>query len=115
MGLDDFVAATLTQIVSGVAAAKEEVAAQGGKINPEVSSSHGSRGQWDLETGTPVQEIEFDVAVTASEASKGKAGAGLVFGPVVLGSVGETGAANQQVSRIRFTVPLLLPTTQPAS
>jgi hypothetical protein len=50
------------------------------------------------------------VAVTASDASKQKGGAGVVFGPVVLGSVGEAGSASQQVSRIRFKVPMLLPT-----
>jgi hypothetical protein len=55
-------------------------------------------------------DLEFDVAVTAQEGTATKGGIGVFAGAIGLGSQGQSTAANQTVSRIKFAVPVLLPT-----
>ena len=99
MKLQDFVAETLTQIVNGVATAQDD-AGHGAKINPDglTVTEAGKPVLRRTGSGTIVQEIEFDVAVTVVEDSKTKGGVGLVVGPIALGSQGESGNVNQFVT-----------------
>jgi hypothetical protein len=64
--------------------------------------------------GTPsymrvVDEIEFDVAVTATEGTETKGGIGIMVGSIGLGAQGKSDRENTSVSRIRFRIPLVLP------
>jgi len=104
--LDEFVSQVLRQIVKGVKTAQDEVAGQGGKVNPAMDSGAGA---WDRETGTPIQEVRFDVAVSAAEGTKTKGGVGVVIATFALGSHGQSEASHSALSRITFSVPLLLP------
>jgi hypothetical protein len=107
MQLDDFVATTLKQIVVGVTTAQVAVDEHGAKINPSVRS--GTPGRFDPQTGTHIQDVEFDIAVTVSEGEK--SGAGIRVGvPWISGGVeGGSDRQSSAVSRIRFSVPVLLP------
>lgn len=53
--------------------------------------------------------VEFDVAVTATQSDQAQGGIGLVAGVFGAGVKGKTGSENSQVSRIKFTVPIVLP------
>ena len=77
------------------------------KINPELPS--GPSGRFDKDTGTVVQDVAFDVAVTVSKS--GKSGAGLQVGAFGVGGMLEGGSESAQsaVSRIKFVVPVQLP------
>ena len=55
---------------------------------------------------TLIQPVEFDVAVTVSEASKTGGGIGVAVGLLNLGSAGQSTNEASSVSRIRFKVPL---------
>ena len=110
MELDEFVAKTLEQIIKGVADAQNAVIRRAAKavINPYVGSA--VPADWlDEGTGTLVQDVSFDVAVTVSES--GKSGAGLQVGAFGIGAQigGGSDRAHSEVSRIKFVVPVVLP------
>ncbi len=110
MELDEFVAKTLEQIIKGVADAQSAMRRRNANatINPDVGSAlHPDR--LDEDTGTLVQDVSFDVAVTVSES--GKSGAGLRVGAFGIGGQIEGGSdrAHSEVSRIKFVVPVVLP------
>lgn len=111
MDLKTFVADTLTQIVEGVAEAKDRLAAggTGAKINPTTAS--------DIQYGDHATPIEFDVAVTvAKERSlRGKA-TGTAGGTIIVAQMKATADAegtamssNREISRVKFKVMLAQP------
>ncbi|HWN95440.1 MAG TPA: hypothetical protein VNT99_10440, partial [Methylomirabilota bacterium] len=56
-----------------------------------------------------VQKIDFDVAVTAEKGSETKGGIGIHVGTIALGTQGRSENTNSTVSRIRFSIPMVLP------
>jgi hypothetical protein len=109
--LKDFVSETLRQIIGGVREAQKLAAEHGGKVVPDKIAFRTDQGLqlWDKRDGTPIQMIEFDVAVTTTEGTTTKGGVGVFVGPVGLGSQGQSNASNQSISRIKFCVPIALP------
>jgi hypothetical protein len=106
MELQDFVTSTLQQIVAGVSAAMQ---ADGqGRIAPKIG--HGEDDPtilrrfpgWD-----GVFLVEFDVAVTASEAtSKGGGGGIAVLSVLSVKGEAKRDVETSSVSRIKFSVPV---------
>lgn len=105
VSLDDFVAVSLEQIVVGIRRAQQAVGEHGARINPQKDSSM----KLDKRTGTDVQEIEFDIAVTVTESKSSGAKLGVAVLPVVAGIRGGSDREHASVSRIRFSVPVVLP------
>lgn len=116
MDLKTFVTETLTQVVAGIADAKEQIAASGtgAQINPFWKSSESSK---EAGRATPV---EFDVAITVmsegEETAGGKASGKVGFLSVVSASFSAEGAAeakegrrNESTSRVKFSVMLAQP------
>ena len=61
-----------------------------------------------------VQDVKFDVAVTASDEQGAKAGAGIKILGATLGADGKVNYQNSEVSRVQFSVPVVWPgQTQP--
>jgi hypothetical protein len=114
MELKDFVSETLRQILGGVKEAQVFATEHGGKVVPQRIAFRTDQGLqlWDKQDGTPIQMIEFDVAVTATEGTATKGGIGVFVGAIGLGSQGQSSATNQSVSRIKFTVPVQFPKQQ---
>ena len=54
-----------------------------------------------------IQFIEFDIAVTAGKTETGKAAIGVVA--LGLGAGVDTNSTNEQISRVRFKLPFVLP------
>ena len=104
ISLQEFVTETLNQVIRGVAEAKPDAEKHRAEVNPQMRGVPRTDSR-----GRLIQEIEFDVAVTTSDATKTKGGIGIVVGPLALGSAGQSDAMNQSVSRIRFSVPISLP------
>ena len=114
MKLEQFVEESLKQIISGVSKAKEHGEKHGAHVNP-VKAAFNSNSQnvvYCTETGIPLQQVEFDIAVTVSEsssiASEGSTGVGDI---TVSGQSSENTSTNSSASRIKFTVPVRLPTS----
>lgn len=113
MELKDFVSETIRQIVAGTVAAQVHAEEHGASVSPADMRYKGTTGGdqllWNQQDGTPIQKVDFDVAVTTTEGTQTKGGIGIFVGPVGLGTQGQSDATNQSVSRIRFWVPLQLP------
>lgn len=114
MDLKEFIKQSLVQIVTGTAEAQEEVDKHGAAVNPcgllrggGVPSGHAKTTE-----GNFTQNIEFDVAVTSNEGTGSKGGIGVVVGAIALGTQANSSQSTQAISRIRFTIPMLLPATQ---
>lgn len=110
MELDQFIESSLTQLVAGVTGATEAVQGAGGSINPGAGSTMGMpRGVELSGVMVPVIDIEFDVAVSASDSEGSRGGIAVVAGFFGVGGQHTRDASNEQVSRLRFTVPVALP------
>jgi hypothetical protein len=113
MELRDFVAESIKQIVDGVNEAKHYAAEKGGTVNPErqIHNSNNAQSRTNAKTGASIETIEFDVAVTVTEGTQTKGSIGIFMGAVGLGSQGQSNAANSSITRLRFSVPISLPST----
>ena len=116
MRLEDFVSQTLVELTRGVQRAQLELKSTGARVNPAMSQVFGvgtvgvhAFGWADGGQDAPVMLVDFDVAVTASEGTETKGGMGIAVGTIVLGSQGKSDKGSSSESRIRFSVPLLLP------
>ncbi len=116
MELKQFVKEALVQVAQGVAEAQKELTGTDAKVNPAMRSIalHGEKtlpifGTAEGDGSNPVHLVEFDVAVTAEEGTTTKGGIGVVAGMFTLGSQGQSDKSNAAISRIKFRVPLMLP------
>ena len=113
MNLEDYIAETLRQIVSGVAKAQQLTAEHGADVNPHMRSNATVNSALGIiPTGTGgvyAQLVQFDVALTVKEGTGTKGGIGVASGIVNLGSTGQSSNENTAVNHVKFTVPLALP------
>lgn len=96
MELQEFVEKTLTQIIAGTKKAQASARANGGNVNPA-----GLAGR--------TQPVEFDVALTSSDASGGQGGIGVFFGPVALGGRTDSKTITESCTRVKFKIFVELP------
>lgn len=102
MDIKTFVSQTLIGIVSGVEEAQAAVQATGARVNPR-----NIRGQARASAGAgrSVDDVRFNIAVTASDATEG--GGGIQVMGVRLGADGNT--AHSEVSHVSFSIPVCWP------
>jgi len=117
MELKTFVAQSLTEIIEGVKEAQSVTKTTGAVVSPSGLMWSGGENPKPLHTKNPntplVDLFEFDVAVTVtSEAAKeGKGGIKVAF--VNIGGGVETSESASSISRIKFSVPVILPMLDP--
>ncbi|MFM2197937.1 MAG: hypothetical protein RLZZ505_1369 [Verrucomicrobiota bacterium] len=112
MELQNFIEESLKQIVAGISNAGKIANEHGAMLNPRQRKwRYGEGVYFDHATGAVLTNVEFDIAVTAGEGSKTKGGIGVAIASVVLGSQGESTKTNQQISRIRFSLPVVFPSS----
>ncbi|HEY8749795.1 MAG TPA: hypothetical protein VIM11_17560 [Tepidisphaeraceae bacterium] len=112
MDLKEFVSETIKQIIDGVVAAQEYGRAKGARVNPlhlPVRNSHGVMQSVNYRADV-AHPVEFDVALSTSDGTQTKGGVGLIVGILTLGSSGQSKNDNEVVSRVKFTIPVVLPT-----
>jgi hypothetical protein len=104
MDLQDFVTATLCQISTGVATAKNYDRC----VAPRVGVGEGDPKVLRTFAGTDgVFLVEFDVAVTISDITEnGTAGSILVLSPSSAKPKTKGSIENSSVNRLKFTVPI---------
>lgn len=106
MELHEFIAATLGELQRGVQDAIRNTIANGvrGAINPvwgttkDVGSAH-------------IQNIQFDVAVTVVEKEGGSVEGGIKVVGVRFGGRASGCIESTHVSRVQFSIPVVLPVT----
>jgi hypothetical protein len=115
MELKTFVTTALTQIVEGIVDAQKLAGEHNAYVNPGglARSSHTSNFRknalWDNTNANFARTVAFDVAVTVEEESHTRAKIGVVSGLLNAGAGGGSGNKEVAYSRIRFSVPVLLP------
>lgn len=110
MELKEFIKTAITDITDAVSELQAELD-NGAIVNPALPHPI-SNGSVDVGSGNqPIQKLEFDVALTTSEATAidGGAKGGIAIFAAKLGTSQQ--AQVQNVSRMKFTVPVVLPTS----
>src|ERR1700677_4252002 len=97
MELKDFVSETIKQIIDGVVAAEAYGKNKGARVNPlhlPVRDENGVKHDITFRADIP-HDIEFDVAVTATQGTETKGGIGVFVGAIGLGSHGQSNKENE--------------------
>ncbi|WP_413699097.1 hypothetical protein ACLKMH_16335 [Psychromonas sp. KJ10-10] len=83
------------------------------QVNPasaSFSTTNSTNIIYCTETGVPIQEIKFDIAVSVTEGSTETDAPEITVGSAtVAGNSSTTGTSNSSVNRIQFSIPVLLP------
>jgi hypothetical protein len=118
MDLATFISESLSQIARGIENANDALADSTASVNPrgiQPSPSDSSKFYGYFNDEAPnkhyriVEAIEFDVAVHAVKGTETKGGIGIMVGSIGIGSHGKSQAGNSSESRIKFTIPMVLP------
>jgi hypothetical protein len=106
MELQEFICNSLVQIMAGIASAK-------GKYDSRLSGDGVICPTWNGPSNQKdrMQEVKFDVAVTATSKTEGGGGGGIKVVALDLSGKIDRSVENSTVSRISFSVPILPPTT----
>jgi len=110
--LKQFISEALTAIVEGVVEAQTKAAPLGAFVNPgglTRTTTSTPNATWDNTDNNLAQVVNFDVAVTVQNGTTTNAKIGVVSGLLNLGAGGQSDSNQTAVSRIQFSVPVLLP------
>ena len=110
MELRDFIKTTLTDIAFGIIDA-QNTEGVGGLIAPDGIGGHTFPPDSGVvhESRITSTVVKFDVAVTAEQSKTGEAGASLRIAVVEAKLGGQIEGKDTRVSRIQFSVPLVMP------
>lgn len=109
MELKEFIKTAITDITEAVSELQSELN-NGAIVNPTLPNPIALKTLTVDNEIRPIEQLAFDVAVTATEASgiDGSAKAGIsIFGA----KIGTESSAKTDVSRLTFSVPIVFPTT----
>lgn len=113
MNLQEFIKTALTDIVSGVAQASEAAGAHGASVGSMKLYGWTKENKiLTNENERPIATVEFDIALAESNSKDTKGGIGVYLGAVGLGSQGASHGEASTHSRIKFSVPMVLPTAK---
>lgn len=113
--LKDFIKTTIMDIATAIEEANTE--ALGGSVdvlvNPSPITKMGEHYESYVphtpDTNRKVEMIDFDVAVTSSASAEGGAETGINIAGFKIGADGSIAEGNENVSRIKFQIPVRLP------
>lgn len=108
MELRDFIKETIENIVDGVVAAQATIRDKGAKINPKRVQFDENGKYNDINSGMP-RFVEFDVGLTSVNTSGSSEGIGVFLGTISLGKKNDQGTEHVAVTKIKFSLPLVLP------
>lgn len=112
MKLDKYVEETLKQIITGISAAKKFGDQNGAKVNPASATFNhkNSTNIFCLNTGVPIQQIDFDIVVSVSEGNSTTDSPEITVGSTTISGDAQTSeTTNSSTNRIKFSIPILLP------
>lgn len=108
MELKDFIKETIENIVDGVAAAQASIKDKGAQINPKSARFYENSLYNDFNSGMP-RFVEFEVGLTSTDKSGSSEGIGVFLGTISLGKKNDQGIEDIAVTKIKFSLPLVLP------
>lgn len=110
MNIQEFIKTSITEIVLGVADARDAIEGYGAKAGSD--RVYGNTKENKILTdgdGRQVTSVEFDIALTSADSTDTKGGIGVFLGAVGVGSQGASHGESSSHSRIKFKVPVFLP------
>lgn len=108
MDLKEFTKQTLIQIVEGAKEANDAISESGASI-PTHNIAHKQNYIIEGHNCHHVIDVDFDVAITAIESEGSNGGASLKVASLInFGGEVDTKTENQTISRIKYTLPLML-------
>lgn len=116
MDLAEFISQALKGVIKGVKDAQDFAKESGGRVNPSYDKALGKSVFIRIESDenyTVITDIDFDIAVTASDKKEAGASGGINVLSVKIGGKMEGEHFNETVSRIKFSVSVTLPSTLP--
>lgn len=113
MELKDFIKTAIADITDAVSELQTELK-NGAIVSPSLPHAISNRSVIDPENdkvNRPISKVDFDVAITVGDSDSVGAGvkAGIQIFSAKLG--GESSTHTENVSRMTFSIPLVLPTT----
>ncbi len=102
MELKEFITNTLVEIATGVNDAKSAYLELNGEVNPDEQFQIGDRSK-------PACNIDFEVALSENTATKGNKGIGVALSFVSADGSKSTENEINSLTKIKFTVPVILP------
>ncbi len=110
MDLEQFIYQTVEAIVDSTTKLQQKYSSEDVVINPPSAQSGSNVFQAGSENYTMrrVQNISFDVAVTAASQTSGSGGAGIKVMSLDIGGKGAKSISAEQVSRVSFEIPVTL-------
>ena len=112
--LKDFVAQSLIEIIEGVSEAQVRAKQHRAIINPAIETASGAAAYYKNydspeEELYRIQMFDFDMAITLSTSKEAKGIIVVVSGILTGGAQGSTTGETSELSRIKFSVPVVLP------
>lgn len=108
MELKEFIKETITQIVEGVVEAQTTISKHGAEINPKKVQFK-EAGQYNYYNSGKPQMVDFDVGLTTMNKAGSAEGIGVFLGSISLGKKNNEGVEHTAVTKIRFSLPVVLP------
>ncbi|WP_340245736.1 hypothetical protein [Sulfitobacter pontiacus] len=110
MDLKEFITETMTGIIEATNELQEKWGEAGVIVNPPVDSKQSNlfREGSTSHVFRQIQNVNFDVAVTAATETGGGGKAGLKVFSAEIGVDGTHLRQNEEVSRVQFSIPLTL-------
>jgi hypothetical protein len=109
MELKEFIEEVLTQITEGTISAQEKLHKKDAIVNPPLANGSTGRRYKIGNTERAIEEVEFEVALTASSKEGNKKGIGVFFSGLSAGGNNEKEAANIAATKIKFKMQIILP------
>jgi hypothetical protein len=109
MKLDEFITQTINQIIDGVAKSQEHAKEANAYVNAPIIIDANRVYDYYQNSLPQPQIIEFDIAITTTESKGLKGGAGIFVASFGVGYQGEKSLSGMEVSRIKFSIPVVLP------
>lgn len=113
MELKEFIKTALIEIVEGVSEASQVAGKHGAAVGSTKLYGYLKEAKVVTdEEGTPVSQVDFDIALTEAKKSNTNGGIGVNLGGIKLGTDGASHAENESSSRIKFSVPIIFSASQ---
>ncbi len=109
MNLQEFITETLKQIIDGVSDAQIHAKTKHAYINAPLNVQGPNLSYVDRHYLPNQQLIEFDIAVTTTDSKNVQGGMGIFVANLGIGYQGKKGSTDSEISRIKFSIPIVLP------
>ena len=114
MKLDEFISETIKSIIKGVSESQKYASENGAIVNPNVSYKDIDNTMVsylkDRDGASKVYNIDFDISVVTSENKEKEGGASINVYSLKAGGGVSKKENNENISKINFSVNIVLPT-----